>query len=60
MFCSFDRSPKILRLYGTGRIILPPDQDWTRLAAYFGGADHAADARLANGHGADGHGTDGR
>jgi hypothetical protein len=70
MFCSFDRSPKILRLYGTGRVVLPPDQDWPRLAAYFGGADHAADARPANGHGAnhlgvdsrsaDGHGADAR
>ena len=55
MFCSFDRSPKILRLYGTGRVVLPPDQDWPRLAAYFGGAEHAADARLANGHGTDGY-----
>jgi hypothetical protein len=59
MFCSFDRSPKILRLYGTGRVVLPPDQDWPRLAAFFSGADHAADARSANGHDADGHGTDG-
>jgi Pyridoxamine 5'-phosphate oxidase len=68
MFCSFDRSPKILRLYGTGRVVLPPDQDWPRLAAYFGGADHAANARPAKGNGAadqgagarsaDGHGAD--
>jgi hypothetical protein len=60
MFCSFDRSPKILRLYGAGRVVLPPDQDWPRLAAYFGGADHAADARPANGHGADDLGADGQ
>jgi Pyridoxamine 5'-phosphate oxidase len=64
MFCSFDRSPKILRLYGTGRVVLPPEQGWPRLAAYFGGADHAARAWAANGHGTDarpanGHGTDG-
>jgi hypothetical protein len=59
MFCSFDRSPKILRLYGTGRVVLPPDQDWPRLAAYFGGADHVAPARPANGHGTDGHDADG-
>jgi hypothetical protein len=60
MFCSFDRSPKILRLYGTGRVVLPPDQDWPRLAAYFGGAGHAADARPANGHGANHLGADSR
>jgi hypothetical protein len=39
MFCSFDREPKILRLYGTGRAVLPDDQSWKRFAAYFPGAD---------------------
>ena len=36
MFCSFDRSPKIVRLYGTGRVVLPADPDWLPLAAHFG------------------------
>jgi hypothetical protein len=35
MFCSFDRAPKILRLYGTGRVVLPADQDWPSVAAHF-------------------------
>lgn len=35
MFCSFDRSPKILRLQGTGRVVLPGDSDWTALARNF-------------------------
>src|SRR6185437_14834608 len=35
MFCSFDRAPKILRLYGTGQVILPGDPKWPELAAYF-------------------------
>src|SRR5713101_6617934 len=36
MFCSFTRTPKILRLYGTGRGVLPADPDWAGLAAHFG------------------------
>jgi len=35
MFCSFDRQPKILRLYGTGRIVLPGRPEWDELAANF-------------------------
>jgi Pyridoxamine 5'-phosphate oxidase len=35
MFCSFDRQPKILRLQGTGRIVLPGMPDWDELAARF-------------------------
>lgn len=35
MFCSFDRQPKILRLQGTGRVVLPSDADWDELAARF-------------------------
>ncbi len=38
MFCSFDRSPKILRIYGTGQVIVPGDPDWPRFAGYFPGA----------------------
>lgn len=36
MFCSFDRAPKIVRIYGTGRVALPGDADWAGLAARFG------------------------
>jgi hypothetical protein len=35
MFCSFDRQPKILRLYGAGRVVLPGAADWDDLAAHF-------------------------
>ncbi|GAB3657001.1 pyridoxamine 5'-phosphate oxidase family protein [Actinocorallia lasiicapitis] len=35
MFCSFERSPKILRLYGTGRAVLPGGPGWDELAALF-------------------------
>jgi predicted pyridoxine 5'-phosphate oxidase superfamily flavin-nucleotide-binding protein len=40
MFCSFGRSPKILRLYGTGRVIRPDHPEWAALADRFG-AGHA-------------------
>jgi pyridoxamine 5'-phosphate oxidase-like protein len=36
MFCSFDTAPKILRIYGTGRIVLPGDAEWAELAPRFG------------------------
>ncbi|HEX5189389.1 MAG TPA: pyridoxamine 5'-phosphate oxidase family protein [Streptosporangiaceae bacterium] len=35
MFCSFGRQPKILRIYGTGRPVLPDDADWPEFAARF-------------------------
>jgi hypothetical protein len=35
MFCSFDRQPKILRIFGRGRAVFPSDADWPRLAGYF-------------------------
>lgn len=35
MFCSFDREPKILRIYGTGRVVMPDEPDWERFAARF-------------------------
>jgi hypothetical protein len=38
MFCSFERSPKILRLYGTGQVVLPEEPNWPRFAAYFPGS----------------------
>lgn len=37
MFCSFDHAPKILRIYGTGRVVLPADVDWDQLYACFSG-----------------------
>ena len=39
MFCSFGRSPKILRLYGTGRVVRPDAREWRTLAGRFG-PDH--------------------
>ncbi len=35
MFCAFDRSALILRLYGRGRAVLPRDAEWETLAAHF-------------------------
>ncbi len=38
MFCSFDATPKVLRIYGTGRAALHADPEWPGLAAHFGPA----------------------
>jgi hypothetical protein len=35
MFCSFDKRPLILRLYGNGRAIHPRDAEWNMLYAQF-------------------------
>lgn len=35
MFCSFGRQPKILRIYGTARTVVPQDADWPEVAAHF-------------------------
>lgn len=35
MFCAFDRTALILRIYGRGRAVLPQDADWEALAAAF-------------------------
>ena len=35
MFCAFDRTALILRLYGRGRAVLPQDAEWGALAANF-------------------------
>ena len=35
MFCAFDRSALILRIYGRGRAVLPQDAEWDALAANF-------------------------
>jgi hypothetical protein len=35
MFCAVEGSPLILRLYGTGRVVLPADAAWASLAPHF-------------------------
>ncbi|MEK6541131.1 MAG: pyridoxamine 5'-phosphate oxidase family protein [Pseudomonadota bacterium] len=35
MFCAFDRTALILRIYGRGRSVLPQDAEWDALAAHF-------------------------
>jgi hypothetical protein len=35
MFCSFDESPKILRLYGIGYTVLPGQAEWADLSPHF-------------------------
>ncbi len=35
MFCSFDKVPCILRLYGTGRVVLPISDEWHIFAPLF-------------------------
>jgi hypothetical protein len=35
MFCAFSGPPRILRLYGQGRVVLPDEKRWGALAARF-------------------------
>jgi hypothetical protein len=35
MFCAFEGRPKILRLYGTGRVVLPETSEWAQIAGEF-------------------------
>lgn len=35
MFCAFDGPPRIVRLHGRGRVVLPADREWAELAARF-------------------------
>jgi Pyridoxamine 5'-phosphate oxidase len=42
MFCSFGRESKILRLYGTGRIVLPGAREWEDLLARFPAAGYGS------------------
>src|SRR5580704_8152482 len=35
MFCSFDHTAKVLRLYGTGEVVLPGEPSWDALAGHF-------------------------
>jgi hypothetical protein len=51
MFCSFDHTPKILRLYGTGRVVRPADAEFAGLAGHFPAAQPGASGDAA-GHGA--------
>jgi hypothetical protein len=39
MFCAFAGPPRILRLYGRGRVVLPEDAEWSGLVGRF--PDHA-------------------
>ncbi len=35
MFCAFEGPPQILRLYGTGNVILPDSEDWDTYIKHF-------------------------
>ena len=35
MFCSFEKVPNIMRLYGQGSTVLPTDKEWPELLAHF-------------------------
>lgn len=35
MFCAFEGKPNILRLYGTAKMIQPPDEGWSEFAKLF-------------------------
>lgn len=35
MFCAFDGRPNIIRLHGTGEVVLPNDGEWNELTAKF-------------------------
>ena len=47
MFCSFDRQPMILRLYGAGRVVLPGEPGWEELAGYFPNPAESGTARTS-------------
>jgi hypothetical protein len=38
MFCSFTRNSRILRLFGSGRVVRPDDTEFESLQTYFGSA----------------------
>ncbi|MDX1566475.1 MAG: pyridoxamine 5'-phosphate oxidase family protein [Longimicrobiales bacterium] len=50
LFCSFSGSPKILRLYGTGRTVLPGDEEWDELRPRFPDLPGARQIVLADVH----------
>lgn len=37
MFCSFSRNSRILRLFGTGRVVRPDDAEFVELTTHFAG-----------------------
>jgi hypothetical protein len=45
MFCSFTRNSRILRLFGTGRVVRPDEAEFARVATHFG--DQHAGVRAA-------------
>lgn len=48
MFCGFDGPPNIVRLYGTGRTVLPNTEEWADLAGHFPTYRGARQIILAN------------
>ncbi len=40
MFCAFDGPPKILRLYGTGRVVRPDHDGFEELLGHFAAREH--------------------
>ena len=36
MWCAFDGPPRIVRVHGTGSVVVPGDERWDELAAHFG------------------------
>ena len=53
MFCSFDRSPKIVRIYGAGRVILPDEPSWSQYLGYFPPAGQACASSSSSADGTD-------
>jgi hypothetical protein len=39
MWCAFEGPPRIVRVHGTGRVVLPDDEEFVRVAAGFDRAD---------------------
>jgi len=50
MFCAFEGSPNIIRLYGEGRTILPGDEDWQAFVTHFPAHMSARQIIVANIH----------
>ncbi len=46
MFCAFDGKPNIVRLYGTGTVVRPGDNDWDDLRALFVGSPAESDGAV--------------
>ncbi len=41
MFCSFDKKPLILKLFGTAKSIYPKDEQWREMLSYFDSSEGA-------------------